>query len=167
MDDRGVEELLAYLERLLARLEEMPGSEGDLARDAISALSEVYGETLARTVRLAGTAPDPVRALAADPLVGHLMALHGLHPDPPQLRVEQAISDITSELRGQGSVDFDGIHGGVAQLRVTAAGCGSGDLAATVRDIVLGSAPDLADVDAASGNSSFIPIEAIGRKAPQ
>lgn len=167
MDDHEVEEVLEQLDGLLARLEIMPGEEGEVARKAVTALTEVYGEALIRTVRLPGLAPDRVRALASDQLVGHLMALHGLHPDPPERRVEQAILDIQGHLHGQGSVEFAGLEGGVAQVRVTAAGCGSDKLATSVREVVLGSAPDLTDVEASSSTSTFIPLETVRRQVPR
>lgn len=167
--DAEVEERLTHLDGLLGGIEEMPGTGGEMARAAVSALAEVYGEALARAVTVASSAPGAVRRLASDQLVGHLMALHGLHPDPPERRVEEAISQIQSRLHGGGSVELAGIEGGVARVEVATTGCGSQDLPSSVRDIVLAAAPDLAGVEAARAAQpapAFIPVEALRRKAP-
>jgi hypothetical protein len=118
-------------------------------------------------VRLTESACEPgvVRTWAGDQLVGHLLALHGVHPDPAQVRVQQVISEIQSQLPGGGAVEFAGIQDGVVQLDVSAGGCGTSGLVSSVREIVLGSVPDLADVEAKQGTSAFIPLEALHRQA--
>lgn len=83
-----VEQRLSRLDGLLERLEAMPGGGGQLAREAVAALAGVYGEALRRTLTVAGS--DAADALGADPLVGHLMVLHGLHPDPGS--IEEAMA---------------------------------------------------------------------------
>lgn len=166
--DGEVEELLGHLDSLLARIEEMPGAEGDLAREAVGALAEVYGEALARMLAVAADAPADRRLIADDPLLGQLLVLHGLHPDPPQRRVEQAIAEIQTALHGGATVELAGIEGGTAHLRVAASGCGSADLAQSIEEIVLAAAPELAGVDAAaSAPAAFIPVEALNRRGRQ
>lgn len=83
-----VEQRLARLDGLLERIEAMPGGGGQLARETVAALAGVYGESLRRVLSVA--APGAVDVLAADPLVGHLMVLHGLHPDPAA--IEEAMA---------------------------------------------------------------------------
>jgi hypothetical protein len=81
IDDAGVEEIVGRLDALLERVESMPGEDGEAARDAVSSLALTYGEALARALAAAG--PVAVERLSRDPLVGHLMVLHGLQPPAP------------------------------------------------------------------------------------
>jgi hypothetical protein len=165
MADSEVEALLADLDGLLERVDALPGQDGELVRTAVAALAEVYGEALSRT--LGGIEAETRRRLADDVLVGHLMALHGLHPDPPEVRVEQAIAQIQEQLHGRGSVELSALEAGVATVTVASAGCGSEDLSAAVRDILLGVAPELARVDTAKPPPAptLVRIEPIRRSA--
>jgi hypothetical protein len=167
--DEEVEEAVNRLDSLLQRIESMPGDDGDTARDAVSLLAQVYGEALARTVAVAAADAEAARRLAADQLVGHLMALHGLHPEPVEQRVGQAIAEMHSLLGDDGSLQLQGIAGGVATVAVPSGGSGSQSLPSSVRDIVLAAAPDLDDVRAvpAPAPPTFIPFDAIGRKRAQ
>lgn len=81
MDDAQLEEVVARMDDLLERVEAMPGEDGEAARDAVSSLAVTYGEALARVLAAAG--PVAVERMSADPLVGHLMVLHGLQPPAP------------------------------------------------------------------------------------
>lgn len=162
LTDAEVEERLDELDELLAEVEAIPGRAGEAARDAVSALAAVYGEALARTLA-AGADAGAARRLVDDPLVGHLLALHGLHPDPPEQRAARAVAEIGDQL--QGGVSLDGVDGGVARITLAASGCGSGELAASVRDIVIAAAPELAEVEATSApaTSAFIPVQSLHR----
>jgi hypothetical protein len=82
LTDEEVRRLVARLNDLLERLESLPGPGGDTALAAIEALTEVYGEALARVVAALGAGGATVAELAGDELIGHLLVLHGLHPDP-------------------------------------------------------------------------------------
>lgn len=165
LSDDDVEERLAYLDDLLARVEAMPGPEGQIAGDALALLTEIYGEALARLV--AAVDAQTVKEAAEDPLVGHLMLLHGLHPSPPEQRVEQAIFEIQQLLGNPDAVQLSRIESGVARLSVTAGGCDSQGLSSSVRDIVLGAAPDLVAVETAEsapGTNAFIPVDSLRRR---
>lgn len=169
LSDEEVEEAVVRLDGLLARIESMPGGDGDTARDAVALLAQVYGEALARTVEIVAADPEAARQLATDQLVGHLMALHGIHPEPVEQRVGQAIADMHGLLGDDGSLQLQGIRGGVATVAVPSSGCGSQDLTASVRDILLAAAPDLDDVRAvpAAAPPAFIPLHAVGRRQAQ
>lgn len=165
LEDQDLEELLVQLDGLLARVEAMPGAEGETARSAVTALTEVYGEAMARLV--SATCPDAEaqRRVADDQLLSHLLALHRLHPDPPERRVEQAIAEIQGRLHGNATVELAGIEAGTAHLVVASGGCGSQDLASSVQDIVLGAAPELVGVEAVKPPPvTFIPVGAVKRK---
>jgi hypothetical protein len=143
--DGEVEERLARLDDLLGRLEQIPGATAATALEAVEALTEVYGEALGRVVDAAD--PALVRTLAADDLVGHLLLLHGLHPDPVEERVGRALAEVKPYLGENGDAELTGIDAGVARIRVAASGCGSGEAAQSVADFVLGEAPELAGVE--------------------
>ncbi len=145
----------------------MPGGEGEVARDAVAALVEVYGEALARLLTVIGPGSDLARRLAHDPLVGHLLILHGLHPEPTASRVAQAVAEFQGHLQGGQAVELAGIEDGIARISVTASGCGSQGISESVRDMVLGAAPELDGVEATSqvSTSTFIPLEALHRQS--
>lgn len=163
-----VEELVATLEELLEDVEAMEGGEGTVARDAVAALATVYGEALARV--LADAPPATARRMADDPLVGHLMVLHGLHPDPVERRVADTVAGLGSELGSGGSLELAGVDEGVAKIRVLDGAGGSHGLSPAVRDAILGMAPELSAVEAVveppqmrTSTSTFIPLDALRR----
>lgn len=162
-DEHDVEELLGWLDGLLDRVEHMPGSEGEVARHAVAGLAQVYGEALARAVHAAG--PEASRQMAADPLVGHLLALHGVHPDPVESRVARALEEMQGQLHGQGTVELESVDLGIAHLHVSGKGCGANDLASTVADILLGEAPDLTGVKTGPP-PAFVPLASVQRRPP-
>jgi hypothetical protein len=85
LSDGEVERRVAALEALLEQIEVMPGPNGQTARDAVTGLVEVYGEALARLVKVIAASvmrPGDSAWASGDALVAHLLALHGLHPDP-------------------------------------------------------------------------------------
>ncbi|GLZ12932.1 hypothetical protein Acsp04_31670 [Actinomadura sp. NBRC 104425] len=183
-------ERLALLERLLARLEQTPGPTAETALDAVAVLTEVYGEALARV--LDRTGPGPAAALADDELVGHLLALHGLHPATVEQRVRGALEQVRPYLRSHGGdVELSGVDGGVARVRLTG-GCGScassaRTLETAVRDAVLAAVPEVTAVEQVppgpdgpapaaftpggrpAAPKAFVPVEAVlrTRRAPR
>ncbi|HET7327820.1 MAG TPA: hypothetical protein VFJ14_11120 [Nocardioidaceae bacterium] len=148
LDDAEVEDLLTRFERLLGRVEQVPGPTADAALEAIETLAAVYGEALARVMsRVAALAePGLAEQLVEDELVGHLLVLHGLHPQSVEDRVAETLAEVGTLLQGDDGVELTGIDAGVARIRVTASGCGSAGLGASVADAVLAAAPELAEV---------------------
>lgn len=163
--DQDVEALLVRLDRLLEQVESLPEETRELALDAVAGLTEVYGTALARMMDLASAGEASAGNLAADELIGHLLVLHGLHPQPVEERVARALEEVRAATGS--AVALGGIDEGVAHVQVTTGGCPSSgaDLASSVRDIVLGAAPELADVDPAASRAApepvFIPADAI------
>jgi Fe-S cluster biogenesis protein NfuA len=167
LGDDAVRARLAALNEQLARLEVTPGPVGELALLAVSGLAGVYGQALARTLELAG--PAAVERLLGDELIGHLLALHGIHPEPVERRVARAIGRVRDALSHRGgSIELTGIEGGVATVRVSAAGCGPGPggVERAVREAVLAAAPELTDVVTRSaGGAAFVPLDSLLRPA--
>ncbi|MFB8754011.1 NifU family protein [Streptomyces nigra] len=163
--DPDVEARLARLDELLEGLESTPGPVTRPATEAVGLLTEVYGEALARVLDLAGTAL--ATRLADDELLGHLLVLHDIHPEPAERRAARAVERLRPAVRERGGdVEWAGVEGGVARVRLTAgggcgAGCGSGgaDVTGAVRAAVLAAAPELTDVEP-------VPDPAARRSAP-
>ncbi|MFE1193928.1 NifU family protein [Streptomyces olivaceoviridis] len=166
--DPAVEARLARLDELLAGLESAPGPAAATAVEAVRVLTEIYGEALARMLDLAGE--QPAARLAEDELLGHLLVLHELHPEPPARRAERAVDRLRPAVRERGGdVELVGVDGQVARVRVTeASGCGSGcgggpTVADAVREAVLAAAPELTAVEQLSAPAApaFVPLDSL------
>lgn len=171
LPDEDVEELLGRLETLLDRLERATGPVAELAAETVEGLALMYGTALARVVALAGDrASDLVASLVQDELMHHLLALHGLHPQPARERVLRALDDIKPGLRSRGAdVELIEVKDDVARVRWSAAGCGSTSAAIgrLIRDAVTGAAPELR-VETVTGSGgprppTLIPVESLLR----
>jgi hypothetical protein len=97
------------------------------ALELVRAITELYGEGLARIVAMT---PDP-RELARDELVAQLLVLHDLHPVPLEDRVRRALAEVNG-------AEVVGIADGVVRLR----GCSPAAKAAIER-----AAPDVERID--------------------
>jgi Fe-S cluster biogenesis protein NfuA len=170
-EDQEVRDRIAELDRLLEYLEKAPGPVAGSAVTAVSLLTQVYGAALARVMRLVRQAPGIAAALAGDEVVGHLLILHGLHPQPPGHRAAQAIRELQPYLRSHGGdAELLGIDGDVARIRFSGSCQGCAATAATLRqavtDAVLRAAPELAGTGPAEAARSpeVIPAESLLRK---
>lgn len=171
LSDEKVREQLIRLNRLLEQVEQIPGPSGELALEAVSALAAVYGEALARVVEHTATHADVRAALVGDELVGHLLVLHGVHPDPVETRVARVIEQLRPAVRSRGGeVELVGIESGgpdgpAAVVRLRTRGCGGSatGIEADVREAVLAQAPELTDVRWASDPrpATFVPVDAV------
>jgi Fe-S cluster biogenesis protein NfuA len=139
-----IERRLALVDDLLGQLEQVPGATAAAGLAAARALAEVYGEALARLMdQIAGLLP--VRAAALDDeLIGHLLVLHDIHPEPVPDRIIRALDRMRPSLHG-GDVRLAGISDGIAQIELTGPGCASSasTLELAVREAVLAVAPEL------------------------
>ncbi|MDT0448500.1 NifU family protein [Streptomyces hesseae] len=156
--------LLTRADDLLGQLEAAPGPTARTALEAVRVLTELYGEALART--LEATGPAVAERLADDELVGHLLALHGIHPEPVERRVARAVDAIRPAVRERGGeLRLAGIADGVATVRLKTSGCRSSatGLADAVREAVLALAPELSDVRQADEErpGAFVPLDAV------
>ncbi|KUO05159.1 NifU family protein [Streptomyces caeruleatus] len=168
--DPDVEARLARLDDLLEGLASAPGPTTRSATEAVGLLTEVYGEALARVMdhadgRLA-------ELLAGDELLGHLLVLHDIHPESAELRAARAVERLRPAVRERGGdVEWAGVEGQVARVRLTSggggcgSGCGSGatDVTEAVRAAVLAAAPELTAVEpltaaAPAPAPAFVPL---------
>ncbi|MEU7380448.1 MULTISPECIES: NifU family protein [unclassified Streptomyces] len=179
--DPDVEARLARLDELLAGLEAAPGPTVRSALEAVRLLTEVYGEALGRVLDRADG--ELTGRLAEDELLGHLLVLHEIHPEPAERRAERAVERLRPAVRERGGdVEWVGLEERVARVRVTTggggcgAGCGGGtdDVGEAVRAAVLAAAPELAAVEAVAAAAerqaapAFVPLDTLMRRgAPQ
>jgi Fe-S cluster biogenesis protein NfuA len=166
LDNPAIRALLAVLDKQLSQLESTPGPIGRLALTAVVGLTEIYGEALTRTLALAD--PVLIQRMLDDELLWHLLALHGLHPEPVQERVARAIEALRATLTSRGvRIELTSIEHGVATVRVSIQGCSSHlvGIERAVRHAVLATAPELAGVTttraAPSPTVAFVPLASL------
>lgn len=144
-------------ERIDSLLEELgataPRAVVDRTTELLQCVMALYGAGLARIAEWAEqVAPDGLRQLAADDLVGGLLVLHDLHPDDVDTRIQRALDAVRPYLGSHaGGVTYDGVDAsGVAHLRLEGSCDGCPSSALTVRNAieqaVLAAAPDVAAV---------------------
>lgn len=137
----------ARIEEVLDRLDPRVRPAGE---EVVRLLMRFYGAGLEQVLTVVGAAGGDalVHRLAADPLVGSLLALHDLHPVPLRARVEQAMTVAARKLGSHASdaallgIDDDG----TVRVSVPAAGCGAATVREIVADEVTAAAPDAAGV---------------------
>lgn len=173
LDDPAVEERLTRIDELLGHVEEASEPTARAAVEAVGALTEVYGEGLARILELADEAL--AARLAEDRLLGYLLVLHDLHPDPVERRAERAVDGLRTVVRESGGeIELTGIDDGVARVRLDVRGCGSttAGLESAVREALLAAAPELSGVERVGDSereAAFVPLDtlALGPAEPQ
>src|SRR5690625_129645 len=100
LDNAAVQERMSRIDELLDRVQEIPGPTMDSAIEAVQALTDVYGEALARMLNLAD--PELARRLSDDELVGHLLVLHDVHPESVETRAERALDSVRPYIESHG-----------------------------------------------------------------
>jgi Fe-S cluster biogenesis protein NfuA len=168
LDNGEVEQRLVQLDALLEQLENTPSPIAEQALEAVEAVTAIYGEALARIL---DHGPAFASELLDDNLLSHLLVLHGLHPEPVETRVAQALDEVRPYLHSHGGdVQLAAVSDGVAQVTLTGScgGCASSatTLEYAVREAVLGVAPEVSEVQATSPGQrgpTLIPVEALLR----
>lgn len=180
LDGAAVADRMGRLDEALGRLEQTPGATAETAMDAVTMLAEVYGEALSRVMDRAcghGLAGE----LLDDELLGHLLVLHDVHPEPAERRAARAVDGLRAGLqRGGADAELVAVEERTARVRLTrggggggcGSGCGSGaaDVEETVREAILAAAPELTAVEFASDGPApkppaFIPVGALLQRA--
>jgi len=146
-------------ERIDALLDELAASAPpavlERTTELLAAVMALYGAGLQRVVETVSDRDDGavLRRLAADEVVGGLLALHDLHPDDVDTRVQRALDEVRPYLGSHaGGVTYVGVDDeGVAHLRLEGSCDGCPSSAVTVRtaieDAILTAAPDVAAVE--------------------
>jgi Fe-S cluster biogenesis protein NfuA len=156
----------ATIERLLDEADELPDPRArETATALAAALLELYGDGLERVVEIVGEHDRDgtlTAALAGDELVGHLLLLHGLHPEPLGRRVERALDEVRPYLDSHGgAVELLGVEDDVVHVRLqgTCNGCPSSSvtLQHAIEDAVRRLAPDVERVEAQPAEEQAAP----------
>ena len=143
------------IEDLLAQLRDGGGPAAGAAEELVGLLVGLYGDGLSRVaaaLRGGGAAGAAMLAeLAGDPLVGSLLLLHDLHPLDVDTRIQQALDRVRPYLGSHaGGVQYLGVTGGVARLRLEGSCHGCPSSTATVRLAIEGAvteaAPEVSEV---------------------
>jgi len=129
-------------------------------REILRAVLDLHQAALSRALDIAraqgATGSAVVDAFAADDLVGHVLALHGLHPVSLEARVRRAFARDGASLRAQGgSAEVMAVEGGVIHVRARRGRASEASMAATIRDLV--------DTCAADADDTVIVWEQDGR----
>jgi Fe-S cluster biogenesis protein NfuA len=166
----------ADIERLLEEVERLPDLAARQTATALaSALLDLYGEGLARVVDVVAEHDrdgELAAALSADELVAHLLLLHGLHPEPVEARVRQALVEVRPYLESHGGdVELLGVEDGVVRLALNGSCKGCPSSAATLKlaieDAIGRVAPDVERVvaEGAVEPPSLLQLEVMGATA--
>jgi hypothetical protein len=140
------------LETLLGVL--LAGPNRRPAEEIVRQVTDLYGEGLTRIVgmlREHAARDDVVGAIAADDVVGGLLALHDLHPLDTQARVRRALDRIRPQV---GAVGYRETGDGAIRLSLTTRGCSSA-ARATVEAAVRAAAPELTGVEIAAAPALY------------
>jgi hypothetical protein len=163
-DDEHARRQVIMAEELLAGLDALPdGAAAARAAETVETLVGLYGECLTRIVGQLAQDRDTLSALASDELVGHLLLVHDLHPDPVETRLRAGLDGLP------GGAELLELSGGSARVRVPAGGCGSGGGGAAaeeaVREVVAACAPEIEDlrVEAGARAEPLIPVDSLFR----
>src|ERR687891_1044303 len=157
LDDQGLQERVARMETLLGEIEALKDPDARAkAAEVVQVLLELYGEGLARVIEVIAEGEERERifeTLAADELVSHLLLLHGLHPLDVETRVVKALEEVRPYLQSHGgNVEFLGVEGGMARLRMqgSCSGCPSSTvtLRLAIEEAIQKTAPDLEGIEA-------------------
>jgi Fe-S cluster biogenesis protein NfuA len=143
---------IADIEGLLEEVEALPDLAARQTATALaSALLDLYGEGLARVVDVVAEHDrdgELAAALSGDELVAHLLLLHGLHPEPVERRVRQALLEVRPYLESHGGdVELLSVEDGVVRLALNGSCKGCPSSAATLKlaieDAIRRAAPDV------------------------
>ncbi|MFH8803366.1 NifU family protein [Streptomyces sp. NPDC017936] len=159
-DDAYARTQVALAEERLSGLDALPdGLAAARAGQTVETLVGLYGQCLGRIVAQLADQPGLLGRLAADELVGHLLLVHDLHPDPVETRVRQALADLP------GPPELAELSGGTARITVRGGGCGTAGTERAVREAVAARAPEVEDVRVETGpaEETLIPVDALFR----
>lgn len=152
----SVRQVSARVEQLLGTLTSGGfGAAAPAAEELVGLLVGLYGDGLSQIVAiLAGSGQEGaamLSKLAEDPLVEGLLLVHDLHPLGTDARIQRALDRVRPYLGSHaGGVQYLGVSGGVARLRLEGSCHGCPSSAVTVElaitSAVLDAAPEVTDV---------------------
>ena len=163
VDERPARESIERIEELARSVESLPDP---VARGAALELAQgimaLHAEALARTVVILA-AGGTMTSLAADELVGGVLAMHGLHPDDPETRVRRAVEKLRERVAG---IALEDAGTDWARVRVSGVRPGAAaDARRAIEDAIYMAAPEIARLEIEgleeSPDSAFVPLESL------
>jgi Fe-S cluster biogenesis protein NfuA/nitrite reductase/ring-hydroxylating ferredoxin subunit len=174
LQDQALHKQIQRIEGLVQALDTWPDTAARAqATELLQATLALHGSGLERMLDLAWESGPAGQALidqfAQDPLIGHLLLLHGLHPLDLETRVTQALDKVRPYLGSHGgNVELLGIDAGTVRLRLQGSchGCPSSavTLQLAIEEALQEFAPDLGQlivegvVEPPKPPAGFIPL---------
>lgn len=158
-DDTHARRQVALAEERLSSLDTLPdGVAAARATETVETLVGLYGQCLGRITAQLADHPGLLGALAADELIGHLLLVHDLHPEPVEIRVGQALAGLP------GPPELLELSGTAVRVRISG-GCGSDATETAVRQALAARAPEIEEVTVESGRrtGALIPVDSLFR----
>jgi hypothetical protein len=132
----------ARIERLLDELRTMVAPLAwQRVDELVTTIVDVYGRALAQLA--AAVAPERRRALADEEPAATVLALHGLHPLPPDERIRRALEQLAPQL---GRVELVSLADGAARVRALDAPAIAG-AATAIERLLQEAAPELQRIE--------------------
>jgi hypothetical protein len=152
-DEKEFRERIQEIGRLVAGLDNITDEPArKSARELVQLVMELHGLGIERMMELiysqGAEGAEIIDRLGADRTVGSLLVLHGLHPEPVETRVQQAIEQLTREFRKQEvEVQLLGVEDSNVRVlaRMSAHACGStaGAVRTSIEEAVYAAAPEI------------------------
>jgi len=139
VDEKEFRERVQDIGRLVAGLDEISDNKARTsARELVQSVMELHGAGVEKMMEIifaqGATGPEIIEKLGHDRVVGSLLVLHGLHPDPLETRVERAVEQVTAKLRKQEvEVHLISMEAGVVRIHAKTSDHACGSTAATAR----------------------------------
>jgi Fe-S cluster biogenesis protein NfuA len=166
------------IEALLQVVEAFPDQEARATtEELIQMVLDMYGQGLTRMLELiaqsGATGQDLLAMLAGDELVGALLLLHGLHPQPLAERVAETFNAFQTYLaRHGGKAELLCVEQGVAYIHLESTGPGCSStlqlLQTKLEEVLYQAVPDLEDLRIESAQTPVAqprPVTFVPRRA--
>jgi hypothetical protein len=170
MNNGEFQALTQKVDELVQRVTALPETEARTAAlELLQSVMDLHGAGMSRIVELLSETGDAGRSsldkIGADPMVGGLLVLYGIHPVPTEDRVRRAIEGLAPELKKQGVIaTFLGFADDLVRLKVdTKAQLSSPEkLRTTIEQAILSAAPEISDIVIEGlAPANFVPLNMI------
>ncbi len=155
--DEEFQEQIRQLGKLVAQFDQLPDSTAKTAgKELVQLLMDAHGRGLERVMEIVfdsgDAAPGIIDRLGQDSIVGNLLLLYSLHPDPLEDRVQKAVERIRPRLRKLScAIELERVYEGIVEVRLatSAHSCGSSarDLRSIIEDGMYEFAPDVTSLE--------------------
>jgi hypothetical protein len=168
MEDAGFNARVRRIESLVHDVESLRDpAAGAVTLELVRAIMDVHAAGLTRIAEITGQAGEAIQAaMVKDDLVSSLLLLHGLHPDPLDQRVAQALAKLEPYLRRRSATaHLVSIEEGVVRVKVEGGPPGLGAaLREAVEEAVYSLAPEAVEVFvecASEAVAGFVPLSSL------